>query len=581
VRKSGIAALTIGVLLVVGAMRAADLWWSREDRLADAEQRAATLALILAEYLTGAFTTSDAALRQLAVTSARIGGPAASDAEWAPLLAATRSALPGIGAISVIDTEGVIRHSTRREIIGQSRKREFAAMLPVTDAPDAALLGAPLRSPVDPRLIIIPIGRRVVSPEGVYQGAVVASFVPAESRRFFQSLNVGDGGVVTVIHTNGTVLFREPSAADPIGEPAQGNPIFAAAQRAGGSGTLRAPVTVGGPEMVTAFHATRPPIIVAVSLNRAGVVARWQRELRWSIWLFAVALILVAAVLIGLFRQMDAKDSAEAALERARELESSRLRDANERLAASLEREQVARRDAETASALKDQFLMTLSHELRTPLTAIAGWARLLVDGMVTDAQKNSALRTIERNAHTQTRLIEDLLDVSGIITGKLRLDVRKVQINEVIQASIEAIRPAADAKDIALTATVEPDTGYLMADPERLQQVIWNLLSNAVKFTPNGGKVMLYASRQHEHIEMVVTDTGIGINADFLPHVFDRFRQADSSSTRRHGGLGLGLAIVRSLVELHGGTVVAESEGPGKGARFTVRLPAPLRRLV
>src|SRR6185436_2205263 len=132
----------------------------------------------------------------------------------------------------------------------------------------------------------------------------------------------------------------------------------------------------------------------------------------------------------------------------------------------------------------------------RTPLTAIAGWARMLVDGMVTDAQKNSALRTIERNAQTQTRLIEDLLDVSGIITGKLRLDVRKVQMNEVIQASIDAIQPAADAKDITLTSTVEPDTGYLMADPERLQQVIWNLLSNAVKFTPNGGKVMLYASR-------------------------------------------------------------------------------------
>jgi signal transduction histidine kinase len=580
VRKSGIAALTIGVLLVVGATRAADLWWSRDERLTDAEQRAATLALILAEYLTGAFTASDTALRQLAVTSARIGGPAASDAEWAPLLAATRSALPGIGAISVIDTDGVIRHSTRREIIGQSRKREFEAMLPVSDAPDAALLGPPLRSPVEPRPIIIPIGRRITSTDGVYQGAVVASFVPAESRRFFQSLNVGNGGLVTVVHTNGTLLFREPSTADPIGEPAQGDPIYAAARRAGGSGTLRAPVTVGGPEMVTAFHATRQPIIVAVSLSRADVVARWARELRWSIWFFAVALILVAAVLIGLFRQMDAKESAEAALERARELESSRLREANERLAATLEREQTARRDAETASALKDQFLMTVSHELRTPLTAIAGWARLLVDGMVTDAQKNSALRTIERNAKTQTRLIEDLLDVSGIMTGKLRLDVRKVQLADVIHASVDAIRPAADAKGIELSSTVELDTGYLMADPERLQQVIWNLLSNAVKFTSNGGKATLYASRQHEHVEIVVTDTGIGIDPDFLPDVFDRFRQADSGSTRRHGGLGLGLAIVRNLVELHGGTVVAESDGPGKGARFTVRLPAPLRRL-
>lgn len=579
-RKSGIAVLTIGVLLIVGALRAADLLWSREQRLMEAEQRAATLALILSEYLTGAFTASDTALRQLAVTSTRIGGPGASDAEWAPLLAATRSALPGIGAMSVIDTDGIIRHSTRREIIGQSRKRDFDAMLPVDEAPDAALLGPPLRSPLPPHPIIIPIGRRVASAEGVYQGAVVASFVPAESRRFFGSLNLGRGGVITAIHTNGTILFREPSHEDPIGTPATDDPIFAASQRAGGSGTLRAPLTVGGPPMITAFHESGRPFIVAVSLSESEVLARWQAEVRWSITVFGVALVLVAAMLAGLFRQMAAKAEAEDTLVRTRELEATRLREANERLAAALAREQTARKDAESASALKDQFIMTVSHELRTPLTAIAGWARLLVDGMVTEAQKTTALRTIERNAQTQTRLIEDLLDVSGIMTGKLRLDVRKVQLADVIQASTDAIRPAADAKRIDLAATVEPDTGELMADPDRLQQVIWNLLSNAVKFTREGGKVTLYASRQHEHVEIVVTDTGIGISPDFLPHVFDRFRQADTGSTRRHGGLGLGLAIVRNLVELHGGVVTAESEGAGKGARFTVRLPAPLRRL-
>jgi signal transduction histidine kinase len=580
VRKSGIAVLTIGVLLIVAALRAADLWWSREERLTDAEQRAATLALILSEYLTGAFTASDTALRQLALTSTRIGGPKATDAEWAPLLAATRSALPGIGAISVIDTDGIILHSTRREIIGQSRKREFEAMLPVSDAPDAALLGPPLRSPIAPHPIIIPIGRRVASADGVYQGAVVASFVPGESRRFFGSLNLGSDGVITAIHTNGTMLFREPSQEDPIGKPATDDPIFTVAQRAGGSGVLRAPLAVGGPPMITAFHASGEPFIVAVSLSEVAVLARWQSEVRWSTSLFGVALVLVGAVLTGLFRQMDANVTAQVELERTRELEATRLREANDRLAAALAREQTARKDAETAVALKDQFIMTVSHELRTPLTAIAGWARMLVDGMVTDAQKNAALRTIERNAQTQTRLIEDLLDVSGIMTGKLRLDLRKVLLADIIQASIDAVRPAADAKGIDLASTVEPDTGELMADPDRLQQVIWNLLSNAVKFTGEGGKVNLYASRQHEHVEIVVTDTGIGISQDFLPHVFDRFRQADTGSSRRHGGLGIGLAIVRNLVELHGGTVTAESEGEGKGARFTVRLPAPLRRL-
>jgi signal transduction histidine kinase len=229
---------------------------------------------------------------------------------------------------------------------------------------------------------------------------------------------------------------------------------------------------------------------------------------------------------------------------------------------------------------LKDQFLMTISHELRTPLTAIAGWARLLVDDMVTEEQRNAALRTIDRNAQTQTRLIDDLLDVSGIMTGKLRLDVRRVQIDDVIGAAVDAVRPAAAAKDVEITATVAADVGFVMGDSERLQQIIWNLLSNAVKFTPNGGPVRMAASRGDEHVQIVVTDNGIGIPDAFLPHVFDRFRQADTGSSRRHGGLGLGLSIVRSLVELHGGTIDAHSDGEGKGASFTVRLPALIRRI-
>jgi signal transduction histidine kinase len=277
---------------------------------------------------------------------------------------------------------------------------------------------------------------------------------------------------------------------------------------------------------------------------------------------------------------MDAKVAAQRALEAARQAEAARLRASNDQLAAMVDREQQARRQAETASALKDQFLMTISHELRTPLTAIAGWARLLVDNLVTEEQRNAALRTIDRNAQAQTRLIDDLLDVSGIMTGKLRLDIHRVQIEDVISAAVEAVRPAAAAKRVEIVATVASDLGFVMGDDERLQQVIWNLLSNAVKFTPNGGRIRVSASRGDDHVQIVVSDNGIGIPDVFLPHVFDRFRQADTGSSRRHGGLGLGLSIVRSLVELHGGTIDAHSDGEGTGATFTVRLPASIRRI-
>ena len=579
VRKSGIATLTIGVLVVVGALNGVDLWRSREDRLRDAEQRAATLSLVLAEYITGAFSAADTALRQLALRSRRIGGPSAPEAEWGPLIATTRSALAGIGAISVIDAEGIIRHSTRTNIVGQSRRKEFAAMQPFGSGDAPPLLGAPLRSPVDPGVVVIPIGRRITSEVGAFEGAVVASFMPAEARRFFRSLNIGDGGVVTAIHTNGTILFREPSNSDPIGEPAHDNPILVAARSTGKDGTLRGPLASGGADMITAFHIAGP-FIVAVSLDQGGVLVRFDREVRWSVSLLAVAAALLGVTLIVLFRQMDAKVAAQRALEEARQAEAARLRASNDQLAAMVDREQLARHEAETASALKDQFLMTISHELRTPLTAIAGWARLLVDDMVTEEQRNAALRTIDRNAQTQTRLIDDLLDVSGIMTGKLRLDVRRVQIDDVIRAAVEAVRPAAAAKSVEIVAAVASDTGFVMGDGERLQQVIWNLLSNAVKFTANGGHVRVTASRGDEHVQIVVSDNGIGIPDAFLPHVFDRFRQADTGSSRRHGGLGLGLSIVRSLVELHGGTIDAQSEGEGKGATFTVRLPASIRRI-
>lgn len=239
-----------------------------------------------------------------------------------------------------------------------------------------------------------------------------------------------------------------------------------------------------------------------------------------------------------------------------------------------LEREQKARADAEAANRLKDEFLATLSHELRTPLSAILGWIQLLQSDTLSEAQRAHALETIDANARLQTQLVGDILDVSRIITGKLRLEVKWVDLERVVDAAVETLRPAADAKGIEVELTLGPRLEAVRGDPERLQQVMWNLLSNAIKFCSHGGKVVVNISTAGTLVEVVVTDNGEGIPNDILPHIFERFRQGDNSTRRRHNGLGLGLAIVRHLVELHGGTVVAESPGPGLGATFRVQLP-------
>jgi PAS domain S-box-containing protein len=231
-------------------------------------------------------------------------------------------------------------------------------------------------------------------------------------------------------------------------------------------------------------------------------------------------------------------------------------------------------RRAEEASRAKDEFLATASHELRTPLTAILGWARMLRSGQVDPSAYARGLETIERNAMAQVQLIEDILDGSRIITGKLHLEIRPLDLTALVRAALDAVRPAADAKSIRLTMSLSPDAARVMGDPERLQQVVWNLANNAVKFTPRAGAVDIALTRSGTHIELAVTDTGQGIGRDFLPHVFERFRQAEGTSSRRHGGLGLGLALVRHLVEAHGGRVHAESEGEGRGSRFVVLLP-------
>ena len=561
--------LTVGVLSAFTALRAVDLVWWRAQTLAAADARAANLSFILSEYLREIFAEGDASLRQVSQYSRRIGGPSAAGEQWDSILGTAAAGVAGVGSITVTDNAGVITHSTQPLIVGQSRADQFIFKHLASQASDDLVIGEPYLSLREPRTYLIPMGRRLIDNNRAFAGTVVLTVIPSSQRPFLSTVDVGRRGIVWVFHPNGFVLFREPSPVSATGSRSIGIPVFDAATRGGGSGTLRAAVEPGGAVMVSAYRLTStPPLIVAVSLDRDEVLTDWQHQAEASAVMLAALGVLVAAILFVLSRQIDAKAAAEGALAESRDSEAARLQEMNTRLSLALDAEQQANR-------LKDEFLMTISHELRTPLTAIYGWARILASGPIDERRRQIGVETIERNARAQMTLINDLLDVASIIRGKLRLELRTIELATLLDETIETLRPAADAKAIAVTAVHDTAVGMIIADPDRLQQIVWNLLSNAVKFTPAGGRVTTSTRRVGDEIEIVVADTGAGIAPEFLPHVFDRFRQAEGGSTRQHGGLGLGLAIVRHLTEMHGGSVRVESDGPGRGATFRVRLPA------
>ncbi len=315
-------------------------------------------------------------------------------------------------------------------------------------------------------------------------------------------------------------------------------------------------------------HSTRPVTAIAGQdgsvLALIGGAPRLEetRDILELLPLLAAAFRGERAVLIAEGQTRVARQAATQSRALAEMLDTTR---------SDLER---ALRTAEAASLAKDDFLATVSHELRTPLTPILGFARMLRSGQLDAATVERGLASIERNAELQSHLIEDILDFARIIAGKLRIDVQPVDTAVVVESAVDVIRPAASARDVRLQVVLDPLAGPVAGDASRLQQVVWNLLTNAVKFTPKGGRVQVRLERVNSHIEIIISDSGEGISADFLPFVFDRFRQADNSISRRHGGLGLGLAIVRQLVEMHGGTVSVHSGGLQQGATFTVKLP-------
>ena len=325
-------------------------------------------------------------------------------------------------------------------------------------------------------------------------------------------------------------------------------------------------------------------LTVGIALPREEV----DGPIRRILWLLAAAWLVILGVGAGLglalgqviVRAMRSASQSAMALARGEPVTPARSRigeidDLSTGLRLAAETLEGRNRERDEAGRLKDEFLMTVSHELRTPLTAIYGWARMLSTGQIRDAQRPRAIDAIERNAGALQQLVNDLLDVSRVVSGRLRLDVQPVAVAEVVSTAIDAIRPAAHAKNIRLVTTLGDGEHSVSGDAGRLQQVIWNLLSNAVRFTPAGGRIEVAVARVADSLEIVVRDTGPGVDAAFLPHAFERFRQGASGTTRAHGGLGLGLAIVRHLVELHGGTVEAFNHVPPPGATFRVVLPA------
>jgi signal transduction histidine kinase len=459
--------------------------------------------------------------------------------------------------VTVVDAAGIIRHSTQPVIVGQSRASQYIFKRLSTESTDELVVDTPYLTVVEPKTFLIPLGRRLVSSSGAFSGIVVASFRPAAPRGLFRTVDVGEHGIIWVFHPDGRVLFREPSLENPIGTAAAGNPVFDAATRTGGDGQYVGALDANGPIYLSGYYVNAtPPLIVAVSLNRNEVLADWWRQARTLVALSTLIVIATLVVLMTLFRQMDAKTRA---------------------LATALDAEQRARRASDEASRLKEEFLMTVSHELRTPLQSILGWTRVLMAGGRSEAQTAKALETIERNVAVQSNLINDLLDLSRASSGKLRLEMQPTDLGDIVRHVVQTSRPAADAKSIDLDVEVAADVPAMIGDPDRLQQIVWNLVNNAVKFTPEGGRIRIGLARSGATVTIVVEDTGIGIDPAFLPYVFERFRQADSSTTRRHGGLGLGLSIVRHLVELHGGSVTVASDGTDKGARFRVEFPVKM----
>ncbi len=389
-------------------------------------------------------------------------------------------------------------------------------------------------------------------------------------------------GAVALVDGNNHIVARTREEDRYVGTAAS-SALVEELSRAS-EGAWRSVARDGTPNYSAYSRSTHTGLTVGLGIPEEEVDAPIRR-IFWGLlaaWIAVLAIGAALGLLLGgvVVRALTSASRASMALARGEPiaLPSSRIAEVDDLstgLRQAADTVQARNRERDDASRLKDEFLMTVSHELRTPLTAILGWAHMLSTGEIRDLQRQRALEAIERNANALNQLVNDLLDVSGIVAGKLRLEVQPVALADTIGAAIDAIRPAADAKGIDIVTNIETGGRWVNGDPSRLQQIVWNILSNAVKFTPQGGRIDVTVARPGDDIEVGVTDSGSGIEPDFLPFVFERFRQGAAGTTRAHGGLGLGLAIARHLTELHGGTIYAENNTSSPGATFRVRLPS------
>jgi signal transduction histidine kinase/ActR/RegA family two-component response regulator len=549
-RKVVIGLVTALVLAALIGLRGTDLWSRRRQILAGGDRRAENSARILAGYVRQTFSAADAALRQLAIHNQRVGGPGASPAEWDATLQAARVGLTGVAAISLVDANGIIRHSTQPAILGQSRRDQFVFTRLAADTADRLVADLPFRASVPNRAFIIPLARRITSKTGTFDGIVVASFYPDSLRDFFRNVDVGREGSVTVFHDGGVVMFREPSDSNPIGEQAAGSPLFEAAKRSRDVGHYRGRTDARGPILRTAFHSLdEQRIIVAVSLSEPELLADWNRDLKTSV--AAAVLVTLAALgfLMLLYRQMDIRQAAEEALIRSQRLESL------------------------------GQLTGGVAHDFNNLLTVILGNVSLLKTSGTGELAGDESLGEIERAARRAAQLTRQLL----AFARRQPLLPRVVDLAQAVSSAQPMLeRVVGDEAEFRIVPAAEP---YLAnVDPVQIETALLNLCINARDAMPRGGtlvietgKVVLdedYARADGDvtpgrYVFIAVSDTGGGIQPEHLPRLFEPF-----FTTKGPGkGTGLGLSMVYGFVKQSGGHVKVYSE-VGRGTSVKLYFP-------
>ena len=550
-RKLAIGLVTAVALLGLAGLRGADLWSRRAQILRTGDRRAENLALILSGYVHENFSAGDAALRQLALLSRRLGGPGGPDSEWLPALQGARVGLTAVGAISVVDSAGIIRHATLPAIVGQSRRDQFVFQRLAGDSPDALVVDKPLRAFVEGQPFIIPVARRISKANGAFDGIVVASIYPDSLRAFFGTVDVGRTGAVSAFHDAGVVLFREPSDSNPTGEQATSSPLFQAAKRVGGAGLYRGRMTPAGPILRTAFRALPAQhIVVAVSLGEAELLADWNHDARMSLGIAVLLVLLAIGLLMMLFRQMDIRHSAEQALIRSQRLESL------------------------------GQLTGGVAHDFNNLLTVVLGNVSLLKGSTGAGSIANDeSLNEIERAGRRAADLTRQLL----AFARRQPLLPRVVDLSESItSAELMLRRVVGERAEVRVAPSPEPCLANV--DPVQIETALLNLSINSRDAMPAGGSMLIETGKAQldrdsalnddevspgPYVFIAVSDTGCGIPPEHMPRLFEPF-----FTTKPPGqGTGLGLSMVYGFVKQSGGHVKVYSE-LGRGTSVKMYFP-------